>query len=578
MKAFIYISVIMLLFTGFLIADVLDEASAIKAMLNMPFSAKKLEVERDNILVEITNPVKGEFETSAQFEQRKQDGAARKAAIGRDYAQRIQDARVAHEEAKRKLNTRLNELLAASRESVKQDFTLIGNYDADKQRFQVKTNVKSFDITVPLDKAPSVKQNIKSYQLIVTRQLNEDLKWDYLEAKLQGSLGTFASTDKAPSLKTGAASSIALIPPNLSATVSFSEPSGNNILDAEETAQLQIEIKNSGKGSANMLEASFELNNAPGISFSRSLYFGEVKAGETIRKSLNLVAGGDTRNGRAELKISFKEQNGFPPNNVVLGFDTHALLMPDIYIADIGIEDFNRNNKIEPGEQVKVTVRVHNRGLGAARNLNASLLLSEGVFLFGDSPSSFNLGNMESGAYKDISFNIVSALTATKLDIKLDLKESRTQFSKMGQALNLAFNRMERTADQMVISGKATQQQVAQAPALSIDIEKDIPALAKADKNRWGVIIGIENYRNVSPVRFARRDAEVMKEYFVRVLGIKSENIYMALDDGASLGEFKSLFDARGWLSSNVRSADNEVFIYFSGHGVPAPDGKAAYL
>lgn len=38
------------------------------------------------------------------------------------------------------------------------------------------------------------------------------------------------------------------LPPNLSVTVSFSEPSGNNILDAEEEGRLTITIQNTGKG------------------------------------------------------------------------------------------------------------------------------------------------------------------------------------------------------------------------------------------------------------------------------------------------------------------------------------------
>ena len=458
----IYALIVFVLLNG----GILDEAKAIKSWLDAPFSATALEAERDEKLREYQNPVKGEFETNAMFEQRKKDMEASKAAIQKDYTQKIADARAAHEANLAKLRQRLNQLLASSRETIKMNGTL-GSYDADTQRFAVSIPGKTFQVVVPLDKAPGVKQNFSSYELRVTRQLNDKVEWDYLEAKLVGSGGTFASTDKAPALNQSS-TTLALIPPDLTATVTFSEPGGNKMLDAEETAQVIIAVKNSGKGSGNMVEAEFELLNAQGVSFTRSLYFGEVKAGETVTKNLNLVAGMDTKDAQAELKISFKEQNGFPPNDLVLRFSTKALQAPDIYIADIGIEDYSGNNKIEPGEQVEIKARVHNRGQGQARNVSAEVILGKDVYLFGSSTGSFSLGDMPSGTYKDIVFTIVSAKTATNLNIKVDLKESRAQFSKLAQPLNLAFNRVERTADQMVVTGKQSQTEIGSAPALTM--------------------------------------------------------------------------------------------------------------
>lgn len=92
------------------------------------------------------------------------------------------------------------------------------------------------------------------------------------------------------------------------------------------------------------------------------------------------------------------------------------------------------------------------------------------------------------------------------------------------------------------------------------------------------MIFGIENYKNVSPVRFAGRDAEFIKEYFIQVLGIPSENIYFKTNDGASLSEFNTVFNARGWLERNANRPDNEIFIFYSGHGVPDANGRQAYL
>jgi len=577
MNKLMIIMAVLILLTVQLNADFRDEAFALKAWINTPFSAVGLETERDAKIAEYQNLVKGEFETTAQFEQRQADAAKRIAAIRAEYDQKIRDARAAHENHIAKLRTKLQSLLAQSRETVAMAGSL-GNYDADAQRYKVTIPGKAFDIVVPLDKAPGVKNSFGSYDLKVTRQLNENLEWSYLEARLVGPGGNFASTDKAPGL--AAVSTVTtLVPPDLSATVSFSEPGGNNLLDAEETAQVTIAVKNSGKGPALMVEAAFDLGAATGISYPRSLYFGEVKAGETVSKTVQLVAGMDVRDAQAELRIAFSEQNGFPPDDKVLSFGTRALQAPDLYVADTGIDDASGNGRIEPGEQVEVRARIHNRGQGKARNVTAEVIRGEGVYFVGETTSgSFALGDMEPGAYKDVVFSIVTARTASKLGIRLDLKESRSQFSRLGQPLNLAFNRVERTAEQLVVAGKQTQTTIATAPALSIDVEQDIPSRGKANKNRWGVVFGIENYRNVSSVSFARRDAEYMKEYFLKVLAIPAENLYFKTDDGASLSEFKTVFDPRGWLQKNASAKDSEIFIYFSGHGAPAADGKKAYL
>lgn len=567
----------MVFFPACLQADVLDECKALKAWLTVPYSAANLEAERDAKLDELHNPVKGEFETTTQFELRKQQTNQRIAAIKAEYSHKINDGRAAHEAQQSKLRQRFQVLLRQSRETLVMEGVL-GAYDADSQKFRVSIPAKTFQVVVPLAKAQSVKENFNAYQLKVTRQLDETPEWTYLEASLEGKAGVFTSTDKAPGISS-VSNAIALIPPNLSASISFNEPSGNNMLDAEETAQLTINISNKGKGPANMVEASLDLGTISGITYPRSVYFGEIKAGANSSKTVELSAGQNLAEASAELRISFKEQNGFPPDDKVLKFNTKAALEPDIYIADIGIDDSNKNGKIEPAEQVELTVRIHNRGAGTAKAVVAEVQRGEGVFFVGDhSSNSFPLGDIASGAYKDLVFSIVTNKTAKNPDLSINLRETRERFSKLNQPLNLAFYRSERTADAMVVQGKEINQVIGLAPSLSIDIEQDIPMRGKPSSQKWAVIFGIENYRNVSSVTYARRDAQYMKEYFIKTLGIPSDNIYFKCDDAASLSEFKTVFDPGGWLHRNASGVSSEIYIYYSGHGAPDPDNKKAYL
>ncbi|MDD2332134.1 MAG: caspase family protein [Candidatus Cloacimonetes bacterium] len=554
------------------------EAAALKSWFDVRFSSFPLEAERDAKIAEIKSPIKDEFETTAQFEQRKKDASVRIKAIQDEYSRKIADAKAAHESQIAKLRNKLQQLLASSREDVELPYSL-GSYDADKQSYRVSTTGRNFEVVVPLASAKQVREQSSSYKLLVTRQLNEQLEWDYLEAKLIGSAGSFASTDKAPALSGGVAStSQSIIPPALTASYAFLEPSGNKILDAEETGEVEIKITNGGKGSAYMVEALLNAGTATGLSIPASLYFGEIKAGEVLSKKVTLTASENIKDQAIDLKISFKEQNGFPPDDKIITFSSQALTPPELIIADIGVSDQNRNGKIEPGEQAEIRVRIQNSGFGTAKSVVAKVILGGEVFFVGENQGSSSLGEMKSGEFKDIVFDIVSRKDAKALDIKLDLQEQRPRFSRNSQPLNLAFNRVERTAEQMIITGVQQSGSISAAPSLSIDIRQQIPQRAKAGKNRWGVVIGIENYRNVSPVRFASQDAEFMKEYFLKVLGIPAENLFFRSGEDASLVTFKTLFDAGGWLEKNAKNKNSEIFIYYAGHGAPDPATNKAYL
>ena len=556
--------------------NIVQEIIAIKSWLSVPFSSEELEAERDVKIAELQNLVKGEFETSTAFEERKRNANKQIEKIKAEYSQKIYDSHQSYNEIMDKLRLKLNSLLESSRETVEQIGSL-GIYDPDHQQFPITIEDKTFKINVPLEKAPEVKQNFYRYSVIVTRQLNEDLEWDYLEARIEGDGNVFYSTEKAPTISPSSVG-VALIPPDLSSTVSFIEPSGNNLLDAEEIAQLNITISNKGKGNAGMVEAKLDLGSIAGISYPKSVYFGEIKAGETNSKVVELKAGQNISTTEVELKINFTEQNGFPPEDKIIKFSTKSLIPPDIQIADIAIDDQNKNGKIEPGEQFDLLVRIQNKGNGPAKNVSTKLILGKDIFLLPGSNAENQFNQLSAGEYKDLHYTLVTAKTATKLNLTLDILEAHSQFNKLNQPLNLAFNRQERTAESLIIASKDKPINIENAPTISVDVEQNIPVLAKPDKNKWGVIFGIENYRNVGTgVPFAKRDAEYMKEYFQKVLGIPAENIYFQTDE-ATLSEFKTVFDPGGWLAKNANKPGNEIYIYYSGHGAPDPEGNKAYL
>jgi len=50
----------------------------------------------------------------------------------------------------------------------------------------------------------------------------------------------------------------------------------------------------------------------------------------------------------------------------------------------------------------------------------------------------------------------------------------------------------------------------------------------------WAPIIGIENYYRLPKVNFTRKDALIVKDYFVRILAVPEENIIYLIDSEAT--------------------------------------------
>ncbi len=79
------------------------------------------------------------------------------------------------------------------------------------------------------------------------------------------------------------------------------------------------------------------------------------------------------------------------------------------------------------------------------------------------------------------------------------------------------------------------------------------------------VVIGISAYANISPLRFAHRDAEAFVKYLRAPAGgsIPEENIKLLTNENATAGLIGLSFN---WLVANSQEGDRAI-IYFSGHG-----------
>jgi peptidoglycan hydrolase-like protein with peptidoglycan-binding domain len=103
---------------------------------------------------------------------------------------------------------------------------------------------------------------------------------------------------------------------------------------------------------------------------------------------------------------------------------------------------------------------------------------------------------------------------------------------------------------------------VAQAPAISLSDNAESIA----------VVIGNKAYKQTSAVDFAHNDAEAIKAYLTGTLGFREHNVFLLKD--ATLSELNQVFGTEanpqsGRLWRSVSEGRSNVFVYYSGHGVP---------
>lgn len=377
------------------------------------------------------------------------------------------------------------------------------------------------------------------------------------------------------------------VPPHLSAQAAFAEPSGNRILNAEETGTLILTLVNSGKGDAFDVRASIKAaGKIQGLSFDRETVIGTIPAGRTVKKEIALFASEDIPTANVSLSVDIREANGFDPNPMIVSFKTKAFEPPRLIIADMRVNDQNGNSRVEPMEIVEMTVRVQNMGHGDARGVAADVRVGQNVFLAGDARTHFDLDAISSGQYRDFKFMFYTnnrIADGEKIPITVNLTEARPKFNTQ-EDLALTMNAPQRRVREFVVRGEdaAPRQEITKAGGLSVDVDMNIPDGQRAGKFDVAVVIGNRNYSasGLPEVEFAARDARVMKEYLVRTMGYDPANILYAED--ATVGKFYELFgnerNHRGRLFRHVKDGVSKVFVYYTGHGAPDLETQEAYF
>ncbi|MTI32962.1 caspase family protein [Xanthovirga aplysinae] len=115
-----------------------------------------------------------------------------------------------------------------------------------------------------------------------------------------------------------------------------------------------------------------------------------------------------------------------------------------------------------------------------------------------------------------------------------------------------------------------------------VGVDHNIPITTELQPQKFALIIGNEDYKSYqeeldaeSNVPFAKNDALIIKEYFIKTLGVPNENITMLIN--ATSGQMQRAVRKLQQIQQANGDA-TEVLVYYAGHGLPDEKTRDAYL
>ncbi len=173
----------------------------------------------------------------------------------------------------------------------------------------------------------------------------------------------------------------------------------------------------------------------------------------------------------------------------------------------------------------------------------------------GTNTSSLKLNGEEQGASEQGQYKI-KRLTKTEEDINFSIIASDSYGNIISKNI--------------VVKSKLNSE-IKTTDFLKPDNIKQVPI-----RDAVAIIIGIQDYKRLPRADYANEDARLFYKYAIRALGIKSENIKILIDNDGDQIEILKAF--KSWLPSYVKKDKTDVYVFYSGHGLPAPDGKSLYF
>lgn len=387
------------------------------------------------------------------------------------------------------------------------------------------------------------------------------------------------------------------LPPDLYAGLEFIDKNENGVLEADENAILKLTLTNKGKGPAQNLEIKLKDNqDDQSFTYPLSRKVRVVYPGQSITIDIPLKASMAIKSLEHKLEINVLEHFGYDMDPAYLVLNTLEYQKPQLAFAGYEVLDavegtyaIKADQQIQPGEQVKLKVFIQNRGQNVAQNITYQIKsTSDNVYI---EDGSGTLGELVIGEVRSFLVTVspnkrVDASKELPIYIDMDLDKNLGGLDNFH--MPIAMNKIPPKTEVHTVKAdiQKIEKQVARFEVSSEKFTTNVSNLYKIQQvvpsktqrnNAVAVVIGIENYEELPPAPYAENDAEIMKSYFKERLGIEKVVLYTSEEAKGFI--FDDIFNPEyGKLQKAILRGQTDLFVFYSGHGVPSKDGSKVFL
>lgn len=387
------------------------------------------------------------------------------------------------------------------------------------------------------------------------------------------------------------------LPPSIYVDLSFNDENGNGIVESNEKAELKVTIINKGRGCAQGLEVIINDSISDKnfiIGDKKKIYF--INPEESTDVLIPIEGGLNVKTEVHKLKIEVKEHFGYDMDPAYLVLNTLESPKPQLAFSgfeivdnDLGAGAIVEDGQLQAGELVKLKIVVQNIGQYIAKNTKYEISTTdENIFL---QDNNGVIGNIDVGEVKEfwITVSPNKRVSSTNmLPIYLSLTEELGYGNLSKYQLPIVLNQKppETNITTVKVDIDKFKNQVARFEYTSnkftanVGAIKDIASISPSKTirtNSVAVILGVENYTDLPPAPYANNDAEIIKKYFKTRLGVDKVVVYKEKEVSGLI--FDDIFNPDyGELQKSILKGETDLFVFYSGHGVPNKLGDKIYL
>ncbi|MCK5906659.1 MAG: caspase family protein [Flavobacteriales bacterium] len=388
------------------------------------------------------------------------------------------------------------------------------------------------------------------------------------------------------------------LPPDLKVEMNFNDENSNGILESYESSILKLKLTNEGAGKAQGLKIVL-VDNIEDEEFSIAKVYEIpfIKPNETKTIEIPIKAGFNVKTAEHKLTIDITEYFGYDMDQASLILNTLEYQKPNLVFAgyeiiDTGDRTYSKiaDGLLQAGENVKLKVYIQNIGQNIAKDNYFTIHSTNKNIRFNSAninTYSDTIGDLKVGEVKEFIVYMspnkrVKDITG-ELPIFLEIKTKYDFGELKQQQLPIVMNQKppKKQTLKVDVDMSKYEQKVARFEFKG-KIGKykgivDVKQSKTKRKNAVAVVIGIEDYKNLPNAPYADNDAEIIEKYLKNRLGV--EHVITRTNKELYGLEFDNLFHPDyGELQKYVEKDSTDVFVFYSGHGVPSKDGKNIYL